>query len=332
MTFTPPGRRDPSVTTAGEGIICAGSVVLSKKRTAAGRTSAGGHSHVFYDCTTTTGGGQANCGAAIAVPTIMNNKLTNNKNSATVVVYSEDHGGVASVPLIEVTTVTLLSLTEMDQSDSSCDAFSDVSSLSSFDDDNMDGEGEEDEHRKGSAKYQHQHSPRSIFSSYWSQTCPIGLNRLPRVASATTADGTNNNDINKPNDDDSCVNSYERSLRHYEESKPPLWWAYGIQQEQPGLHRGFGNCQSLPQLVRPVPLTTTRKAVSTSMLETRRPPTCLRPSRRSTVGCHKQQQCASDCEQVSTSLSVVRFSDTVEIMEFTSPVVWAPKGWSTYFF
>jgi hypothetical protein len=186
--------------------------------------------------------------------------------------------------------VTILSLTETEQS-SSCDACSDVSSVSSDEDNDIILE-----QGRGSAKDQ---QPRTIFTSYWSHSCNIGLNRLPLIA---PVDG---------NDRDS-VNTYERMLRDYEQAAP-----YRLHRSQ--------HSMSLPQLgwaTRPAPVTTTRKAYSSSVLETKRAPSCLRPRRN--------KRCLTAGGQVSSSS--VRFNDTVEIMEFPSlDVAWAPNGWSTYF-
>jgi hypothetical protein len=232
------------------------------------------------------------------------NQLTKHSKS----VDSDGH----TAPLDEV---TVLSLTEIEQSVTTCDAFSDVSSLSSADEYNEEKEAVKAVHHV-------QDSPRSIFTSYWSRTCPIDLKRLPLPLIVSTADLGNTQQGSNEAD---SVNTYERVLRNYEQSRPPL----PVLPQQQRLHRGLGNCLSLPQLARAVqsaPLSTTRLTLSTSVLESRRrtAPPCLRPRR--TVSDDERQQ------EVSSS-QTVRFSDTVEIMEFTPPAaMWAPKGWSDYFY
>jgi hypothetical protein len=288
MTFAPPERREHSATrpSATAGIAGGCSLLPSKTGIVSSRRSENS-AHAVY------------CQGRLTM-----NQLTKHSKS----VDSDGH----TAPLDEV---TVLSLTEIEQSVTTCDAFSDVSSLSSADEYN-------EERESVKAVHQVQDSPRSIFTSYWSRTCPIDLKRLPLPLIVLTEDLVN---IQQGTNEADSVNTYERVLRDHEQSRPPL----PVLPQQQRLHRGLGNCLSLPQLARaaqPAPLSSTRLNLSTSVLESRRrtAPPCLRPRRTASDG-ERQQEVSSS--------QTVRFSDTVEIMEFTPPAaMWAPKGWSDYFY
>lgn len=153
-----------------------------------------------------------------------------------------------SPPLDEV---TVQSLTETEQS-SSCDIFSDISSVDSS----------SDVEKLVSSDELKDRQRRSIFADYWTRKCRIGLQRqsIPSTSGVT-------DDDTKASD-----NTYERALQDYEETRP---------------ERGtvFRSNMSLPEMARAArPKPVSRKPCSDSILETRAP-SCLRPrSQRNAVG------------------------------------------------
>lgn len=147
--------------------------------------------------------------------------------------------------------------------------------------------------------------PRSIFKTYWESSGDSPLMTRAHKSSRSVTTHATASVSSWGSDEESAANSYERILKHNEGVKTRRRSIFGSQY------------QSMPSLARPYhPAPLERRGNSTSELEKRRLPSCLRSS---PVAARARSSSVSfDCE-----VSVITFNSHLEN--------WAAEGWSKRF-
>lgn len=182
------------------------------------------------------------------------------------------------------------------QSVSSCGSLSSLSSCGSRESSNA-------EHDSICSNQSANSRPRSIFKTYWENSgSSPSISRANLKSSRSTMTPATASVSSW--DEESAANSYERVLKHKE----------GVKTRRRSIF-GSSKHQSMPSFrpYHPAPLE--RRATSTSELEKRRLPSCLRSRDEHKTGC---PSVSFDCE-----VSVITYSTLKEN--------WAAEGWSKLF-